>query len=102
MPDLCLVTSLALSLWLSSQKTEYWAMRVPLVGENGCCGGQDYCCSEHVCREVGRDLCPPGLFPAYSAGKHVFLGIQSCVWVGTMQLVEKNALLPLSGNVMNG
>jgi len=38
-------------------------MRVPLVGGNGCCGGQDRCCSVHFCGEVERDLSPPGLLP---------------------------------------
>lgn len=56
-----------------------------------------------TCAGKWRETCVPQDFsPTYSAGKHVFLGIQSCVWVGTVQLVEKNALFPLSGNAMNG
>lgn len=77
-------------------------MCVPLLGRNGCCRGQDHCCYVHVCREVERDLPPPGLFaPCTQQGNMFFLEL-SCAWVRAVQPVEKNAFLPLSGNVMNG
>lgn len=57
-----------------------------------------------MCAGKWRETClPQDFFPMYYKGKHAFLGIQSCVWVKVLQLVEKNALFPLSGTVrMNG
>lgn len=55
-----------------------------------------------ICGEVERDLPPPGLFaPCTQQGNMFFLEL-SCAWVRAVQPVEKNAFLPLSGNVMNG
>lgn len=53
-------------------------MHVPLFGGNGCCGGQDHCCFVHICREVKRDLPPPGLLSRVLNREEFFLEI-SCI-----------------------
>lgn len=76
-------------------------MHVPLFGGNGYWGGQDHCCFVHICREVMRDLPPPGLLSHVLTREGFFLE-PSCIWITAAQPVEKNAPSPLSGNVMSG